>query len=237
MNRRSAAEGETRRTCQTTVVRVFLATALAIASGRAQENYGAISGTVLDQSGASIPGAKLSASTPSLPRPVEVESDSAGRYVMQRLPTGLYSITVSKPGFSTVRQMNVDVRLGSQITLNPALTVSAVSETVEISESSVSIDPTSSLTAVSISSEVFDKIPRTRSFESILTMAPGVRLEPKASASAGIGNASRTTGIQVDGASGSENSFIIDGQTFRTSGAARCAPIARFPSSSFRTYR
>ena len=200
-----------RITRRTAVVNFILSAMLATTSALAQENYGAIQGTVLDQSGASIPGVKLVATTPSLPRPVEVETDANGRYAMQRLPTGVYAITASKTGFSTAKQVNVDVRLGSQITLNPSLKVSAVSETVEVTESSVSIDPTSSLTAVNITSEVFDKIPRSRSFESILTMAPGVRLEPKASSASGVGNASRTTGIQVDGASGSENSFIIDG--------------------------
>jgi hypothetical protein len=177
----------------------------------AQENYGAILGTVLDQSGAGVPGAKLVATTPTLPRPIEVETDASGRYNMQRIPVGVYQITITKSGFSTVKQNNVDVRLGSQITLNPQLKVSAVAETIEVSESAVSIDPTSSRTAVNISSQVFDNLPRSRSFESILTMAPGVRLEPKASSASGVGNASRTTGIQVDGASGSENSFIIDG--------------------------
>ena len=176
-----------------------------------QENYGAIQGTVLDQTGASIPGVKLVATMASLPRPVEVESDSNGRYTMQRLPVGIYTIVASKSGFSTLKQFNVSVQLGSQITLNPALKVSAVAETIEVADSSVSIDPTSSLTAVNISSQVFSSLPRSRSFESILTMAPGVRLEPKASSNAGAGNASRTVGIQVDGASGSENSFIIDG--------------------------
>ena len=142
-----------------------------------QENYGAIQGTVLDQSGATIPGVKLVATMPSLPRPVEVESDSSGRFVMQRLPIGIYTIVATKSGFSTLKQFNVNVQLGSQITLNPSLKVSAVAETIEVTDSSVSIDPTSSLTAVNISSQVFNSLPRSRSFESILTMAPGVRLE------------------------------------------------------------
>ncbi len=200
-----------RITRQTAVVNFFLAAMLAVPGAYAQENYGSIQGTVLDPSGATIPGVKLSASTPSLPRPVEVESDSNGRYAMQRLPVGTYLITATKAGFATLKQYNVNVQLGSQITLNPSLKLSAVSETVEVTDSSVSIDPTSSLTAVNITSQVFDNIPRSRSFESILTMAPGVRLEPKASSNLGAGNSSRTMGIQVDGASGSENSFIIDG--------------------------
>lgn len=184
---------------------------LCAASLVAQENYGAIQGSVLDPSGAGIPGAKLVATTPSLAQPIEVETDAAGRYAMQRIPIGIYSITITKSGFATVKQNNVSVQLGSQITFNPTLKVSAIAETIEVSDSAVSIDPTSSRTAVNITSQVFDNLPRSRSFESILTMAPGVRLEPKASSGAGLGNASRTTGIQVDGASGSENSFVIDG--------------------------
>jgi hypothetical protein len=193
------------------LVTFLLAALLVTTCAVAQENYGAILGTVLDQSGAGIPGVKLVATAPNLPRPVEVETDATGRYAMQRLPIGIYTITVTKSGFSSVKQNNVDVRLGSQITLNPSLKVSAVAETVEVTESAVSIDPTSSRTAVNITSQVFDNLPRSRSFESILTMAPGVRLEPKASSTTGAGNDSRTVGIQVDGASGSENSFVIDG--------------------------
>ena len=69
-----------RITRRTAVVNFILSAMLATTSALAQENYGAISGTVLDQSGASIPGVKLSATTPSLPRPIEVETDGAGRY-------------------------------------------------------------------------------------------------------------------------------------------------------------
>ncbi|BDC52580.1 Oar protein [Bryobacterales bacterium F-183] len=188
----------------------LLAGALATVGAFGQENYGTILGSVLDQSGAGVPGAKLSAASPTLPQPIEVESDSSGRYNMGRMPVGIYTITVTKSGFTTVKQTNVDVKLGSSITLNPTLRVSNVAETVEVTESAVSIDPTSSRTQVNISSQVFDNLPRSRSFESILTMAPGVRLEPKAS-SGTTGNAGRTTGIQVDGASGSENQFVIDG--------------------------
>jgi hypothetical protein len=198
-------------TRQTKLASLFLLALSTATMALAQENYGAIQGTVLDQAGASVPGAKISAAAPNLPRPVELESDGQGRYAMQRLPIGTYVITITKTGFATTKLYNINVQLGSQITLNPALKISAVAETIEVSDSAVSIDPTSSRTAINISSEVFSTIPRSRSFESILTMAPGVRLEPKASSSAGAGNASRTTGIQVDGASGSENSFIIDG--------------------------
>ena len=62
----------------------------------------------------------------------------------------------------------------------------------------------SSRTATVITSEVIQDLPRGRTFNTLLQLAPGVRPEPKAG-SAGVG------GYQVDGASGSENVFVVDG--------------------------
>src|SRR6266404_4789965 len=170
----------------------------------AQEKTGQVSGTVLDDTGAAIPGARITASTPGLPRELEASSDGAGLYVFPTLPPGLYTITVSKTGFATVKQHNIQVSLGSKIIFNPKLTVGTVTQTIEVSESSLSLDVTSSRASTNITPDTIATLPKSRNFNSLLAMAPGVRLEAK-SGSAGVG------GISVDGASGSENVFIIDG--------------------------
>ena len=176
----------------------FLATAVS------QENTGRIDGTVVDESGASIPGAKLQATSPGLPREISTVSDGSGNFVFPSLPPGVYTITVSKTGFSTLRQENVQVSLGSRVTLSPKLAVGSVTQTVEVADTAVSLDVTSSRTATNITSEVASTLPRSRNFNSLLQLAPGVRLEAK-SGNAGVG------GVSVDGASGSENVFVIDG--------------------------
>jgi len=170
----------------------------------AQENTGKIVGTVSDVSGGVVPAAKLMATSTTLPTGLAVESDSNGRFVFESVPIGTYTITVTKEGFTTVRQTNVDVKLGSQIDYNPKLSIGLVSQVVEISQSAISLDTTSSRTATNISAAQFDELPKGRTFDSLLQMAPGVRREVK-NGNAGVG------GFQVDGASGSENSFIIDG--------------------------
>ena len=169
-----------------------------------QEKSGQVSGTVIDESGASIPNAKITASTPGLPRDLETTSDGAGMYVFQSLPPGLYTFTVSKTGFATIKQHNVQVSLGSKILFSPKMTVSAVTQTVEVTEASISLDVTSSRTSTNITPETISTLPKSRNFNSLLALAPGVRLEAK-SGTAGVG------GVSVDGASGSENVFIIDG--------------------------
>ena len=188
-------------------VRTFLGLSLlggCLTTGWAQENSGLITGVVLDASGAGIPGAKISGISASLPKGVETESDAKGKYILPQLPIGAYTVTVTKQGFSTMIQRNLEVKLGSLVDFSPKLSVGAVAEVVEVTDSAVSLDVTSSKTVTNISAAQFDALPKGRNFHSLLAMAPGVRGENK-NGNAGVG------GFQVDGASGSENSFLIDG--------------------------
>ncbi|MBI3684247.1 MAG: TonB-dependent receptor [Acidobacteria bacterium] len=182
----------------------LIAVLLVAATTLAQENTGKILGTVTDATGAVVPGAKLTATSPTLPSPLEATSDSSGRYRFEAAPIGTYTITVSKEGFATLKQFNTVVKLGSQVDYNPKLAVGQITQIVEVAEASVSLDTTSSAAATNITAQVFDNLPKSRTFNSLLPMAPGVRLEVK-NGNAGVG------GYQVDGASGSENSFVIDG--------------------------
>jgi outer membrane receptor protein involved in Fe transport len=177
---------------------------LTCAAALAQENTGSILGTVTDQTGGVVPEAKIVATSPSVPRGIETVSDANGNYNLTRLPIGTYAVTVTKAGFNTVRQQNIEVQLGSQRTYNPKLTVGQVAEVIEVSATAIAIDTTSSRTSTNVSASEFDKLAKGRTFNSILAMAPGVRTEIK-NGSVGVG------GIQVDGASGSENAYIIDG--------------------------
>ncbi len=177
---------------------------LCISVAVAQEKSGLIEGIILDDSGAAVPGATVTASAPGLPRDQETVTDTTGAYFFPALPPGLYVISASKTGFSTYKQRNVQVVLGSKVIVNMKLSVGSVSQTVEVSDSAISLDVTSSRTSTNITQESISGLPKTRNFNSLLALAPGVRLEPK-SGTAGVG------GISVDGASGSENVFIIDG--------------------------
>ena len=170
----------------------------------AQERTGEILGMVTDESGAPVPGALVRAESKTLPRGLETTTDNSGRYMLQNVPIGTYTLTTSLSGFKTVKQA-VDVRIASIITLNPRLTVGSLSEAVEVVGSALSIDPTSSRAATNITTAQIENLAKgSRGFQSLLTMAPGVRAEVKAG-SAGVG------GIAVDGATGSENAYYIDG--------------------------
>lgn len=169
-----------------------------------QENTGSILGTVTDATGAVVPGATITASSARNPRGVTATSDNGGNYSLLYVPIGTYTVAVAKDGFTTLKQQNVEVTTGSQVTFSPKLSVSGATQTVEVVEAGTSLDTTSSRVDTTITQKQFENLAKGRTFNSILALAPGVRQEVKTT-TAGVG------GISVDGATGAENTYYIDG--------------------------
>src|SRR5262245_55995957 len=183
---------------------VCLALALTGSVALAQERTGEIAGTVVDDSGAGIPGATVLATSPNAPRGMQTVTDAQGRFRLYNVPIGKYTITTTLTGFNAHKE-TIEVRLGSQLTHNPKLSVGNVSEVVEVVGGGLSIEPTSSRSATNITNAQIENLPKgARGFQALLPMAPGVFNEPK-NGNAGVG------GVQVGGSSGSENGFYIDG--------------------------
>jgi len=172
-----------------------------VAAGWAQERTGSIMGSVTDPSGAAIPNASIEVTSPALGRTLKLTSDARGEYLALNLPPGAYTVTASAKGFAAARVADVPLPVGRSIRVNLKLEVSAVAETVVVTGEVPLVDTQSSKTAVNILRQEIDLIPRGRSFQDLTALAPGVQQEPKAGGQ----------GMQIDGASSSENVWIIDG--------------------------
>lgn len=185
---------------------VALFCAFTFVSASAQETSGTIQGTVNDATGARVPGATIKVDGISVTRTVTADAD--GFFRLLQVPAGTYKVTVSQASFSTAVVDGVVVQLGKTTPLEISLKVGAVSEQVNISsESVVRIDPADNKIQTNISSRVVDALPKGMNMSSLLKVSPATRIEAKSGQ------------FQVDGASGSENSFIIDGlevSNFRT---------------------
>ena len=167
----------------------------------AQETKGNIEGVVSDENGAVVPGITVTitsvGTTTGLKRNVVTKED--GSFSVQQINPGTYSVeTAEAKGFGVTKVSNVVVRLGKTATVN--LTVKpGVSATVDItSTDNTSIDVTDQKIQSNITQAEFESVPKGTNFISLLKVAPAVRNEPTAG------------GIQIDGASGSENTFVID---------------------------
>lgn len=186
------------------VLSALLFTLFTVVAAFGQENTGSVQGTVKDTAGAAIPGAKVTLSGPALVRSLDATSDKQGDYIFPKVPAGIYTVTVTQTGFKTVKSEDVNVVLGQSARVDVALSAGAVSESVTITASSEVIDVTSSKAATNITERFIETTPKGRNFHSLLIVAPGVRAEPK-SGNFGVG------GFSVNGASGSENTFVVDG--------------------------
>lgn len=175
---------------------IVLSTALATT---AQERFGAIEGTITDANGAVVPNASVVVNGAAFNRTVTANGD--GYFRIQQVPPGTYSVEVSAANFDKVTLNDVLVSLGSAANANAELKVASVGAVVDVTTEGVAtIDTTTSKIQTNLGEKALEKLPKGTNFTTALKAAAPVRGEPTAG------------GIQIDGASGSENSFVIDGQ-------------------------
>jgi hypothetical protein len=177
----------------------------------AQETTAGIQGTVRDSSGASVANAAVEIAGTSLLGNRKAKTDDVGAYRITALPPGNYTLSVSAPGFRTFKQVGIDLAVGRLPTLDVKLEVGAVAETVEVSGSATMVDTSQSKVAVTVEQQVLDNLPKGRSFQTLIPLAPGARAEALQSGSTTGSAASAGTGYQIDGASDGENVFLVDG--------------------------
>ena len=171
---------------------VLVAASLAVA----QETTGGVAGTVSNDVGSSIEGAVVEAAGPM--GRVSTTTDAAGKYRFPRLALGDYSVIVSLDGVEYA-ETKVRVILGEAITVNFNLKQGTFEEEIMVYSDTVAIDFTESQTATSIRKWAIDHLPRGRNYTDVVVFA------------AGVGQNNQACGITVDGASGLENRYVIDG--------------------------
>ncbi len=193
----------------TSVIRFFLALLSLLflwPLAQAQETTAGLQGTVKDPSGAVIGNATVEVSGTSLIGTRKTQTDSAGSYRISALPSGIFSLSVTAPGFRTYRHENIELTVGRLPSLDIRLEVGTVAETVEVSGAAPVVDVTQSKVAITVDQQTLDNIPKGRSFQSVIPFAAGARQEPLQG-----GTSSRGNGFQIDGATDSENVYLIDG--------------------------
>jgi Carboxypeptidase regulatory-like domain/TonB-dependent Receptor Plug Domain len=185
-----------------------------LAFGQA-ETTGSIEGTITDQSGAVVPnvsvtiknltsssdasGTTTTGTSQGFSRTVEANSEGFFRVI--QVPPGVYVVTTAAAnGFGAYEGNNVQVTLGRTTQLNITLNTGTQNVTVDVGASDQAVDTTGSEISTSITAQKIELLPKGVDFTSALKAVPGTRPDPIAG------------GFTVDGATNSENTFVIDGQ-------------------------
>ena len=117
---------------RTTLVCLIAALTIATA-GFAQSDTGTILGVVLDPSGASVPGAKVTIENAGTTARFEVSTSTNGDFIAPILRVGEYRVTVSSQGFKTQVRERLTLRVSDRLQITFKLETGALSETITVS--------------------------------------------------------------------------------------------------------
>src|SRR2546425_10702353 len=95
---------------------------------------GAITGAVLDATGAGVPGAKVTATNLATNVQFSVNANDSGYYSISNLIAGRYQVDVAASGFRPYRPGNVDVTIGTVLRIDVELQVGNLQEAVTVSD-------------------------------------------------------------------------------------------------------
>ncbi len=145
-------------------------------SAQTQITTGVIQGTVMDTTGAVLPGVDVTIVNAGTNLSQSRTTDSDGRFVFLQLPPGRYNATFRLPGFSSFVQENIDFTVGQTVNLNLRLVVGNVSETVTVSGTPI-VETTRAAVAMTLNEQTIETMPILgRKFEDLLTLTPGVSI-------------------------------------------------------------
>jgi hypothetical protein len=165
----------------------------------AQMPSGQIIGTVTDDQGTPLPGVAVEGTSASLVGRADALTDAKGVFRLLALSPGTYRIRFSLPGFKSLTRDGIALNLEQTVKLNVSLALGAIEEQVTVIGQTPLIDVKSTVKGMTMTKETFQLLPKGRNFDSLITAVPGVS------------NESMLSGISVDGASGSENMFYVNG--------------------------
>ena len=119
---------------------------------------GKIAGTVTDSSDATVTGAKVVASGSALMAPQTTTTKSDGSYLLNLLPPGVYTVTITATGFETYVQQNVEITAGFTATVNAKMHVGAVTEQVTVN-AAPPVDVATATTSTTYGTALLQNIP------------------------------------------------------------------------------
>src|SRR5437867_5349766 len=146
-----------------------------VPSALGQTTTATLQGVVRDASHAVRPGATVTLHDVNTGFVRTTTTDPAGAYVLSYVPAGTYELTIELSGFKTLKREGLRFEVGQEITLDAALEVAAVTESVTVLGASPLVETTKSAVDMVVSREQIDSLPLTgRQASSLALLSPGV---------------------------------------------------------------
>ena len=176
---------------------------VALITVHAQGATATLSGTVLDQAGAVVPGVSISVISVAQGFIRVATTNDEGVFIVPQLPPGNYTVKAERQGFSTAEQTNVILNVSDQVAIKIYLKVGDVSQTIEIVDGSGLVDPSPAVNTL-VDQQFIANLPMNgRSVQTLIGLTPGFVLTKTNSENQGQ--------FSVNGQRSNSNYFMIDG--------------------------
>lgn len=164
-----------------------------------------LSGFVRDPSGAVVANATVVLQNAATNVQRSTLSNEAGLFVLPSIPPGSYQLSVEADGFEKYVVEGIVIQAGAKISRNVSLSIGQASDTVTVSGEGIHLNTVDAAVSTLVDRQFVENIPLNgRSFNSLLTLVPGVTVV----ASSGT---SQSGSITVNGQRTEANYFTVDG--------------------------
>jgi Carboxypeptidase regulatory-like domain/TonB dependent receptor len=200
-------------------LRSILCLVLLSFSGRfatAQVLYGSLTGNVSDPTGAAVPAAHVEAVNQATNVKSETDTDSHGLYRFTDLQGGFYKVSVAAKSFRTFVETGVEVQVSGVRRVDVQLTISATTDTVQVSADSVVLQTDKADIHTEITPQEVESLPYNgtegRNFQALLLLQPGANTTAgTGEANSAAGNPQRAITVSENGVSSQANNTRLDG--------------------------
>ena len=198
---------------------LLLAGLLTASMAWSQGNQGTLEGTVVDQSGAGVPDAKLTVTNNATGIKFRTSSDSSGLFTIPVLPVGTYTVEVEHAGFGKLTQRNVTLTVGAQLSLSLTLTLAGQVAAVTVTGETPILEATRSQVSSTVNDTAIENLPTNgRNFINFVLLTPGVTLDVRGGDISFAGQRGTLNSLIVDG---SDNNNTFFGQSVGRTGSGR----------------
>lgn len=215
---------------------VVFATMLLSAVAFGQTINGIISGTVVDESGAVVPGASVTARNPNTGFTRTVTTDSEGAFRIAGLPVASYNVRVEKQGFKTSVSENVAATVGTDTGLRLTLQTGEITAVVQVTSSGEVLDTTQGQVVKNVSQVQIQELPGQNTLNGLALLNPGVLPNQNGRPGSGFavnGNRTRSNNFTIDGANNNDQSLSIPRQGLPFGALEEFTIVTNTPNAEF----
>ncbi|HEY1911696.1 MAG TPA: carboxypeptidase-like regulatory domain-containing protein [Vicinamibacterales bacterium] len=176
----------------------------------------ALSGVVVDASGAAIPSATVTATHLETAAVRNGTTDAVGSYLLPELPVGAYAVTVTKNGFQTAVRNGIQLVVGQHAHLDFELRVGGVQEQVTVTADISPVAATTTDISGLVGEQQIKNLPLNgRSYDLLMQLNPGVvNFTWEKTGGIGISNSTTANMFSVSGNRPQQNLFLLNGVEF-----------------------